>query len=92
MIKEFQKLANTLEINEIKLTQKINDEIKRFKKLQNMFIGKENTPEIKTVDIRDYVKFILKDGNILEKRSILECFKNEIFMKNKSIFVKCVDK
>jgi len=91
LIKEFQKLADTLEINELKLTQKINDEIKRFKKLQSMFTNQKDTPEMRTVDIRGYIKFVLKDGSIIEKRAILDCFKNEIFMKNKSIFIKDQD-
>jgi DNA invertase Pin-like site-specific DNA recombinase len=91
LIKEFQRLSGTLKINELKLTQKIDDEIKRFKKMQSMFTNKEDTPNIKSVDIRGYVKFVLKDGSIIEKRAILDCFKNEIFMKNKSIFIKDIN-
>lgn len=85
LIKEFQKLSQKLDLDEVSITSKIQDEIKRFKKLQSMFLGKENTPDIKNVDLRDYVKFTLKEGSILEKRAILECFKNEIILKEKSL-------
>ncbi len=88
LIKEFQKMADKLELNELKISQKIEDEIKRFKKLQGMFLNTGSTSSIKTVDIRGYVKFILKEGSVIEKRMILDCFKSEIIMKNKSIFVK----
>jgi len=88
LIKEFQKLANTLNMNEVQLTEKLNLEIKKFKKMQQMFLGKKTSEKIVSINLQDYLKFIMKEGSILEKRGILECLNNEIFMKNKSIFVK----
>lgn len=88
LIKEFQKLAEKLELNELKLTKKLNEEIERFKKLQAMFLGKKTTADIENIDLRDYMKFILKDGSILEKRAILECLKSEMTLRDKLIFVK----
>ena len=41
--------------------------------------------QIKEVDIRDYAKFILKDGSIEEKRELLTCFKSRIILSNKII-------
>jgi hypothetical protein len=41
--------------------------------------------QIKDVDIRDYAKFILKEGSIEEKRELLTCFKSKILLKNKTI-------
>jgi len=37
------------------------------------------------VDIKDYAKFILKEGLIEEKRELLSCFKSKIILKNKII-------
>lgn len=88
LIKEFQRVSKNLELNELKITQKIKDDINRFKKLQSMFLGKKETVDIQTLDIRDYVQFILKDGSMLEKRAILDCFRNQIVLKKKSIFIK----
>lgn len=88
MITELQKLSGQLKLNEVKITDKLKGEVKKFKKLQSMFLGKKGTDEIINVDIQDYFKFILKEGSILEQRNILECLNNEIIMKKKSIFVK----
>ncbi len=66
----------------------MNLEIKKFKKVQEVFQGKENIPNIQKVDIRDYAIFVIKDGTILEKRSILECLKSQIFLKNKILTLK----
>lgn len=87
LIKAFQNMVDTIELNELQLTEKLNLEIKKFKKLQAMFLGKEHVPKIQKVDIRDYAIFVLKDGTILEKRSILECLKSQIVMKDKKIFL-----
>jgi len=75
-------------MNEVQLTEKLNLEIKKFKKMQQMFLGKKTSEKIVSINLQDYLKFIMKEGSILEKRGILECLNNEIFMKNKSIFVK----
>lgn len=88
LLKEFQKMAGTLDLNEIQLNEKLNLEIKKFKKLQAMFLEKDNPADIQKVDLRNYMKFVLKDGTILEKRSVLDCIKNDLVLKNKTITVK----
>lgn len=88
LLKEFQKMASTLDLNEVQLTEKLNLEIKKFKKLQAMFLGKDNSANIQKVDLRNYMKFVLKDGTILEKRSVLDCIKSDLILKNKTITVK----
>jgi len=72
----------------IKLIDKLSLEIKRFKKLQVMFLGKENTGKVQAVDLQHYAKFVLKEGSILEKRLVLECLKSEIVMKERSISIR----
>lgn len=87
LIKELQKLMSRLDFNEIKLNEKLKLEIKRFKKLQAMFLGKEKTKEIQTIDVRDYAVFVLKEGSILEKRSILECLSSKIVMRDRQVLL-----
>ena len=88
LLKEFQKMATTLELNEVQLSEKLNLEIKKFKKLQAMFLGKENTAEIQKVDLRNYLKFVLKDGTILERRSVLDCIKSNLVLKNRVVTIQ----
>lgn len=83
LIKEFQKMADEVTLNEVELTQKLNQEIQKFKRLQAMFLGKEKTEEIEKVDLRDYIKFVLKEGTILEKRMILDCVVCDIQLVDK---------
>jgi DNA invertase Pin-like site-specific DNA recombinase len=88
LIKSFQKMSDKLELDKVNLTDKLDMEIQRFKKLQAMFLGKEKTKGINNIDLKDYMKFVLKEGSILEKRSVLECIKSEIIISNKKISLK----
>lgn len=87
LIQAFLKLADTLELDEMQLSEKLNLEIQKFKRLQAMFLGKKKTEKIQQVDLRDYMKFVLGEGTILEKRAVLDCFKNKIILKDKELFV-----
>ena len=82
------KMFDTLSLNKVKLNTKLDDEIQKFKKLQAMFLGKKRTDKIESVDLRDYAKFVLREGSILEQRSVLGCVSSELVLKNSEITTK----
>lgn len=88
LIIAFQNMADKLELNKVELNEKMNVEIQRFKKLQAMFLGKKKSEKIEPVDLRDYAKFVLSEGSILEKRAVLGCIKDELKLKNGKILIK----
>ena len=75
-------MINTVSINKVKLTAKLDSEIQKFKKLQAIFLGKMKTEKIETIDLKDYAKFVLKDGSVLEQRAVLGCISSELVLKN----------
>ncbi len=85
LIESFISMINKLNINKVKLTTKLDIEIQKFKKLQAMFLGRKKTEKIESIDLKDYMKFVLKEGSILEQRAVLECIESELFMNNKKI-------
>jgi DNA invertase Pin-like site-specific DNA recombinase len=85
LIESLLDMVDTLNINKVKLTAKLDVEIQKFKKLQAMFLGKKKTEKIEPIDLRNYTKFVLKEGSPLEQRSILECISSELVLKNKII-------
>lgn len=85
LTKSLLEMVDTLNINKVKLTAKLDIEIQKFKKLQAMFLGKKRTDKIEPIDLKDYTKFVLKEGSSLEQRSILECVGGEIILKNGNI-------
>lgn len=87
LIESLLNMVDNLNIDKVKLTAKLDIEIQKFKKLQAMFLGKKKTEKIELVDLKDYTKFVLKEGSTLEQRSILECIKSNIYMLNRSITI-----
>lgn len=85
LIESLLDMVDTLNINKVKLTAKLDVEIQKFKKLQAMFLGKKKTEKIEPIDLKDYTKFVLKEGSPLEQRSILECISSELVLKTKKI-------
>ncbi len=85
LIESLLDMVDTLNINKVELTAKLDVEIQKFKKLQAMFLGKKKTEKIEPIDLKDYTKFVLKEGSPLEQRSILECISSELILKNKVI-------
>ena len=78
-------MFDTVSLNKIKLNTKLDDEIQKFKKLQAMFLGKKRTEKIESVDLKDYAKFVLREGSILEQRSVLGCISSGLILNNGKI-------
>ena len=87
LIQQFEKLIDQVNISEIGMKEKIKYEVERIKKFNQSVLTIKQQIQIKDVDIRDYAKFILKDGTIEEKRELLTCFKSKVLLKNKLISI-----
>jgi hypothetical protein len=86
LVKEFLRILDGLNIDEIGIRQKLEDEMKRFNIFQRSVLG--NTDKIKSVkdaDIRNYAKYVLKEGSVLEKRELLGSFRSKILYKNRTL-------
>ena len=50
-----------------------------------MATGKNQNIDVSDVDVKNYIKFLLKEGDDQEKRELLKCLNGEILLKNKII-------
>jgi site-specific DNA recombinase len=85
LIKQLQKQIDKLDFKKLPVQDKIEGEIKRFKKFQMMATGKNQNIGVSDVDVKNYIKFLLKEGDDQEKRELLTCLNGEILLKNKII-------
>lgn len=85
LIEALVNMLDTLSLDKVKITAKLNDEIRKFKKLQAMFLGKKKTEKIELIDVKDYARFVLTEGAVLEQRSVLECVSNELSLSNGTV-------
>lgn len=86
LITELLKILDDVNINELGMRQKLEDEITRFNIFQRSVLGA--TEKIKTdkdTDIRNYAKYILKEGTAIEKRELLANLRSRITYKDKTL-------
>src|SRR3990167_10246712 len=80
-------LIDKVNINELGMRQKLEDEIRRFNKLQKIVNGKSGNElvEENDVNIRQYAKYLLKDGSTSDKRELLANLRSRLNYKDKKI-------
>ena len=88
LIQEFKKLIDSVGINEQSIREKITREITRIKKFQSSVLKTKQEIEIGEVDIKNFAKFILKDGEIQEKRELLDCLEGKIILEDKELRIQ----
>jgi len=85
LIEQLIKIVDKLDVNEIQIKQKFQEGVVRLNKFQKNFMGVDKNAKAKSIDIKDYAKYILREGNDMEKRELMGCIKNKITLKNKVI-------
>ena len=86
LITELLKILDQLNINELGMRAKLEDEIKRFNIFQRSVLGTTDKEKVKTdpdTDIRNYAKYLLKEGSMIEKRELLGNLRSRIMYKDK---------
>jgi site-specific DNA recombinase len=85
LIRQLKDLVDDLNIQTVPMREKITEEVKRFKKFEQMLLDSKTPIIIKDIDIKTYAKFILQEGSTEEKREFLGCLSSQITLNNKKI-------
>ncbi len=88
LVERLAEMMDSIEFNEIGMRKKIKEEIERHKKFQSGLLGeKESKIKVKDVEVRNYAKYILREGQMHEKRELLSCLKSKIVLADKNVSV-----
>lgn len=86
LIEQLANLMDKIDLDEIGMKERIKTEIERHKKFQaNILGGKSAKVKVGDIDIRNYAKYILRDGSMTEKRELLSCLRSRITMAKKEV-------
>ena len=86
LVEQLVALMDKKEFNDIGMRWKIKAEIERHKKFQSGLLGeKESKIKVKDVEVRNYAKYILREGQIHEKRELLSCLKSRVTLAGKVV-------
>lgn len=85
LINKLEGLVDVIEIDEIKIKDKLFLEAKRLKKIYKIISGDLEEIKIDNIDIRNYAKYILREGLGSEKRDLILSIDNYIYVSNKTV-------
>ncbi len=88
LIEQFAKLIDEINLNEVGIQDKLRAEVERFKKFQRSILGTKQQIVVCELDIKNYAKYLLKEGSSQEKRDVLGCIKSQIEFANKQISLR----
>lgn len=77
-----------IDLNQTGLQIKFNEELKRHNKFFRGVLGVRGKAEVhQDIDLRDYAKYVLREGSNEEKRELMGCFKSKITVLRKVVSI-----
>ena len=87
LIEELLKVIDIVNINELGMRMKLEEEIKKFNRLQRL--ASKGSPKFKIdedeIATREYAKYVLREGTPLEKRELMGHLRSRLVLKDKKI-------
>jgi len=87
LISELVKLMDKIDLDELGVKSKVEQEMIRLNRFKAMLGEKEKDGNI-DVSSRDYAKYLLKEGTLVEKRELLYFFKSKLILKDRKILLQ----
>ena len=87
LIESLSALLDTLDVDEIGIRHRIEEELARYNKFRVGVLGASRKDKATDVDIRNYAKYLLKEGTITEKRELLGCLKSGLLLRDRVVKV-----
>lgn len=81
------ELIDKIDLNDLGVKTKIEQEISRFNKFRVGVLGQKNKLHVTEVDVRNYAKYLLREGTIYEKRELLVFLTSKLLLKDRKIIL-----
>ena len=88
LIDELIKLIDRIDLDELGVKSRIEQEITRFNKFRVGVLGHKKENRKADIDIRNYAKYLLREGTLIEKRELLSFLKSKLILKDRGITLK----
>ncbi len=90
LIEQLVKIIDDISLDELGIKKTLEEDIKKYYKFKQIVLGLTDKDDlaVKEIDIKNYVKYILKEGRIFEKRDILDNLKSRLVLKEKQIYLE----
>ena len=87
LIKQLGKILDEIDLDELGIQGQFKEEVERYYKFSKGVLGIQlnQFEKQKEIDLRNYAKYILKEGVIQEQRNLLSNLKSRLVMRDKTI-------
>jgi len=86
LIKELINLMEKISLDKLEIKDKVKHELERYNTFRSAVLGMDDKTKLNTeVNVRNYAKYILKEGLITEKRELLSCLQSKLILKDRKI-------
>jgi hypothetical protein len=94
LINQLVEIIDKIDVNEIGIRHKFEDEIKRYNKFRKEVLRLHNEKPLSNeeIDIKTYAKYILREGSIQEKRELLSFLKGKLVVSGKRVEIAKEDR
>lgn len=87
LIEQFVLLIDRIDIDETGIKKKLQKEVERMKKFQQVLLGNAERTQIGDIDIRNYAKYLLREGASIEKRDVMQSFTSKLILLDKKLII-----
>ena len=90
LIAQLLEIVDRIDINNVGIKEKLEREIGRFSQFKSNVLGSNEQEKIteSKIDVRNYMKYLLREGSITEKRELMQSFKSKLVLINKRIVLE----
>lgn len=85
LILQLINVIDQVSLDELGLRKRLKEEVDRYHKFQGILGAEKQKVQMMDIDMKNYAKYMLKEGNLFEKRELLSHLKNRLILKAKII-------
>lgn len=86
LIKQLIKMIEKIKIQEIEISSKLREEVERYNAFQALYWKTQTMKNVaKNVQIKDYMKYLIREWERDEKREVLSYIKSDLFIRDKKV-------
>jgi site-specific DNA recombinase len=90
IINQMVTLLDSLDLNELGVKHAFADEVSRYNKFRKIALGKNAEKESEVFDMKAYAIYLLTEGSMAEKRSLLANLKSRLTLTNKVLTISVI--
>jgi hypothetical protein len=85
LIEKLLAIVDIINLEQTGIHRKLESEVQRLQKFSNNILGLTQRIVVPKVDVRQYAKYILKEGSREEKRELLGCLSSTLYFNGNNI-------